>query len=203
MGGAGEASAEQNLRCTTVHLNRPSTYWKEENMTDILKMPRAEAIAFLAKLAEEREAFHKKNPEYKIKPMTDDYWFDGLVGEYDFSLLTGLPMDLTMRVFGDGGIDFRVGEITIDVKAPKKPVWILCNENKKHHALIIVQGHYIAEPAPHALMLSWDYWDEVLKWPIKELEYDKQYNIVNRAKPTYLGRPMQELWNILGKARSK
>lgn len=43
--------------------------------------------------------------------------FVGFLGEQVFEELTGVPMDKAMRPEGDGGVDFRIGEVGYDIKA--------------------------------------------------------------------------------------
>ena len=55
----------------------------------------------------------------------------GLVGEYAFSRLTGLPIDTSERPFGDNGVDFTLktkhGSFTVDVKTSSRGEWLFVN----------------------------------------------------------------------------
>jgi hypothetical protein len=75
---------------------------------------------FLDFLAEARHNHNKGNSHNT--PLSRDgcpyaYEFKGLVGERCFAARYDYPMELTLKPFGDGGIDFDTWEVgTVDVK---------------------------------------------------------------------------------------
>ena len=70
-------------------------------------------------LASRRDALHADHDS--CRPLSPDYELVGLLGEFAFGRRLGLPVDVSVRPSGDGGIDFKLpcGQ-TVDVKTSRK-----------------------------------------------------------------------------------
>lgn len=74
-----------------------------------------EDFKILRTVADKRHEF-RKNQAHNT-PVNDNYEILGLMGEYCFSKIYGIKMDLSIKGSGDGGIDFYVNDYFIDVKS--------------------------------------------------------------------------------------
>ena len=106
-----------------------------------------------------REALHKNHAS--SRPLSDDYEYIGLMGEYLFADTFNQDRDRELRAQGDGGWDFFFPEFGgVDVKTARKPYNLLVEEG---HLLlertIYVQCGY-NDGTDSAYFVGWAYgWD--------------------------------------------
>ena len=109
--------------------------------------------------AAEREALHKNHAS--SRPLSDNYEYIGLMGEYLFADKFNQPRDRTLRPQGDGGWDFFFpGFGGVDVKTARKPFNLLVEyEHLLLDRTIYVQCGY-NDDTDSAYFIGWAYgWD--------------------------------------------
>jgi len=122
------------------------------------------------------------------KPLSPDHECIGLLGEVAFSLAYSLP--LTWEDLNGAGdtFDFRIGNMTIDIKTYRKPISLLCKAHKQH-AERIVLAKYIDDSAIQ--LMGWDYYN-IIK---RSQPRDFGRGIVNHYREAHMLRDMKELGN--------
>lgn len=92
----------------------------------------------------------------------------GLAGEFEFALRFGGEVDMTLRPFGDGGVDFRMNGYTIDVKTAEKPWYLLYLEEKLPVAadIYVLAGCNLAER--ESWLIGWEWGETLEKGEMKE-----------------------------------
>ena len=108
--------------------------------------------------AARRHNKHRHDPCHRV--LATDYWRKGLTGEVAFGLTMGLTVDLADRPKGDGGIDFEIGSLKIDVKTTGNPdlglllpVTFDKADEKRRAMTALVLCHYQA--ADTAVIVGW------------------------------------------------
>ena len=105
----------------------------------------------------------------------------GACGEAAFSLMTGLPMRYASDwnvCKGDDGIDFSFADhneqvINVDVKAAKKPYYLLLKqseENNKAHILVL-SGVVLFKDEYWTKFYGWDYKANLMRMPLRDFGY--------------------------------
>jgi len=96
--------------------------------------------------AARRHNNHRFDTHHRV--LANDYWIKGLTGEVGFALEYGLAPDLEDRPSGDGGVDFQVGDLKIDVKTSNNiglgmlvpVIWDKAEEERREEtALVLVE----------------------------------------------------------------
>jgi hypothetical protein len=85
-----------------------------------------------------------------------------------------------------GECDFRIGNLTIDIKTYRRPVNVLCKQHKRH-ADRIVLAKYVSDEA--IKLIGWDYYDMIKRSQPK----DFGRGIINHHKEAGELREMKEL----------
>ena len=153
-------------------------------------MDYSDIVAYLENVASVRMRIHSKHAT--SRPLSSDYEFIGLIGEYQFMVFSGLTMDISTRPDGDNGCDFRSRVGTIDVKTARKAFNLLRESGKKHSKILVLASY--SDSTKRASLLGWEYDEKMLLCPKK----DFGYGILNYYKPAKLLRPMHELYAIAG-----
>jgi hypothetical protein len=146
-------------------------------------------VGFLREIARVRMELHKDHSS--SRPLSADYEYIGLLGEWEFSQKYGLPIDLTLRSGGDGRKDFTTGIGTIDVKTANK-AFNLLRETNKPHADILVLAQYLEED-DNVAFLGWEYDKNMVLCP----HQDFGYGIDNYYKSWQELRTMSSLGKLL------
>ena len=102
------------------------------------------------------------------KPLSPDHEYIGLLGEVAFSIVYALPLTWEDLKGGGDECDFRIGNISLDIKTYRRPLSILCKQHKRH-ADRIVLAKYISDEA--IKLIGWDY-----------------YEMIKRSQPRDFGR---------------
>ena len=110
--------------------------------------------------AARRHNKHRFDNSHRV--LATDYWRKGLTGEVAFGLTMGLTVDLADRPTGDGGIDFEVGSLKIDVKTTTNPdlglllpiTWDKADEQRRARTALVM-CHY--QTAATAVLVGWIY----------------------------------------------
>lgn len=109
--------------------------------------------------ASARESLHRYHAS--SRPLSKDYEYVGLMGEYLFADTYNQPRDRTLRPQGDGGWDFYFPAFGgVDVKTARKP-WNLLVENGHllRERTIYVQCGY-SDKTDSSYFVGWAYgWD--------------------------------------------
>ena len=120
--------------------------------------------------AARRHNKHRHDASHKV--LTTDYWQKGLSGEVAFGLAMGLTVDLADRPQGDGGIDFEVGGLCIDVKTSSNPglgmlvpTTLSKADEQRRATTALVLAHYQA--ADTVTLLGWMYDTTARSYPAK------------------------------------
>ena len=92
------------------------------------------------------------------KPLSINHEYIGLLGEVAFSAVYALPLTWEDLKGGGDECDFRIGNLTIDIKTYRRPVNVLCKQHKRH-ADRIVLAKYVSDEA--IKLIGWDYYDMI------------------------------------------
>lgn len=132
----------------------------------------------IKEVAKIRHELHKNQASSRI--LSPDYQYIGLAGEYAFAKKYDLPIDLTTRVGGDGGCDFRVNFGTIDVKTARKALYLLV-EVGRVRADIYVLAQFNNDSVT---FMGWELGEEMEKCPAKDFGagYDAHYKMAGELK---------------------
>ena len=147
---------------------------------------------YLKKIQEEWREYHKNQDWWR--ELDPDFLITGLAGEWAFSQLFDMPMDIDLTTGGDGGIDFRTPHHTIDVKTvkfrDKKP--LLLREAGKNHGEILVLAVFY--PNRNTIQfLGWAYDKDV----VKGAPIDRGTGVINHIFTVDKLKPMIELEKLL------
>ena len=132
----------------------------------------------------ERNRNHIGQATYK--PLSPDHECIGLLGEVAFSIAYALPLTWENLNGGGDACDFRIGNITIDVKTYRRPISILCKAHKEH-AERVVLAKYVNDSAIE--LIGWDFYDTIKQSQPK----DFGRGIVNHYREAHMLRSMAEL----------
>jgi hypothetical protein len=147
----------------------------------------------IKKIGSERHSLHRNHST--SRPLSNDYEVVGLAGEYAFHDIFSVMADWSVRPEGDGGIDFKIGKISIDVKTARKPGNLIVEIGTVPADILILAGWN----DPVVSLLGWEYGEVVLKSP----ERDFGYGIINHYIPARNLRPMGDLLNGINRWRSR
>lgn len=150
-------------------------------------------LKFIHAIADDRTNLHRGSKS--TRPLTLNYDYIGFRGEWEFAREFGLPIDIWPRAHGDGGIDFNINGLTIDVKTSKTPFNLL-REANRHHARVLVLAGY-DETNDIITFPGWELDEIMVLQPTKTFGH----GILNHYKPASLLRPMEELKEIIEKAK--
>lgn len=152
------------------------------------------AAVFALVLGAQRDLAHANHAS--SRRLSEDYEALGIFGECKFAADFGLRVDRKLRTGGDQGIDFTVGEYTIDVKTARIPNHLLVEVAKIENAADIFVlcgfGGFLVEPR----LWGWEYRAAVAEAPAKTFG---KHNILNHYIPAQQLRPMATLRELLGK----
>lgn len=123
---------------------------------------------FCRRVAQQRVATHASHSS--SRPLSSDYEFVGVKGEYALAVRFGLSLESikAVRVGGDGHIDFNVAGYSIDVKTARKPYNLLV-EVGVPVADLIVLGRYTEGCSVD--LVGWEYSQTMLLCPTKDFGY--------------------------------
>jgi len=139
-----------------------------------------------------RDDLHDGQPSQR--KLSANYELIGLVGERTFSRASGLQMDLSPRIGGDKGIDFRTRLGTLDVKTARGVIYLAVEEHKVR-ARLYVLAKFI-EPC-EAELVGWAWDSEVLRSPVGLLP---RGSIPSHLLPRAMLRPFGALLSALAAA---
>lgn len=144
----------------------------------------------LESLGRERHAIHKEHttPRFFDDPNEED--IIGVYGENCFAQDFHLPMDKTLKINGDAGVDFVTSSGTINVKTARKPIFLFVKENEPK-ADIYVLARFSDDKA--VSLLGWEFGKEMITCPKK----DFGYGITNFYKAATELRNMDSLHALL------
>ena len=92
----------------------------------------------------------------------------GIIAELGFAQIFGLKVDLNEYVHGDGGVDFRVGGVSIDVKGADKPVFLFLKEKSANMCADIL---VLAKVENYDVwLIGWTIRKVILAQPIKDFK---------------------------------
>jgi len=147
-------------------------------------------LGFLRHIAETRDKQHAGKASARFLGDSKTTYM-GMVGEWDFSMRTNLPIDLSLRYDGDHGIDFVSEAGTIDVKTYLKPYNLLCEVDKKA-ADILVLAKFSEDGC---LFLGWEWSSNMYSKPIRRF-HDK--GPLNHFKAADELNKMHSLYRAIG-----
>ncbi|MAH50267.1 hypothetical protein CMI37_30885 [Candidatus Pacearchaeota archaeon] len=143
------------------------------------------------KIAENRHNLHRGQDSHR--PLSFNYEYIGLIGEYAFGYWSGLAMDMEYREQGDFGIDFQVGNIGIDVKTAIKAYNLLLEKDKKHTTIIVLAQYNNDTSNEKVILLGWEYGNFMRYMPCK----DFGYGVINHYLDQHYLRPMSLLEKVI------
>lgn len=121
----------------------------------------------------------------------------GMLGEFEFSEITGLPVDKRTLKNGDNGIDFWAGPHSIDMKTAEFPKYLI---HKRYHVLrgnyaeIFVLGRWTRDDQVEPL--KWCYSSGIEGWPTRSFD-PKGIDVVSHYKPRDEMEPLETLWALI------
>ena len=150
----------------------------------------------IREVAKRREALHANHAT--SRPLSQDYEFIGLMGQWEFAKEFGLEIDLSDKPGGDGRINFITDIGTISVSTARKPYNLLREAGKecaRYHVLAKYKEKRIAwtEYQYTVQLLGWESDEEMLKCPVRSFGH----NIQNHYKHVRYLRPMIEMRYLL------
>ena len=167
-------------------------------------------------IASARRALHKGHSSQRLLGNQDDEDIIGVAGEQALGLLLGQLIDETPRQTGDAGIDFTVGEFTLNVHCHKIPRRLLATPKELRYATHIYvlaqffgqvrigrqpneQRHAYLEGAigPRAYLCGWATREELLAAPVETMRGNPN-NPPSHAIHDYDLRPISSLRGYLG-----
>lgn len=136
--------------------------------------------------ADDRHQLHQGHAS--SRPLSDDYEYVGLAGEFEFGRLIGLMPDLERKPGGDKGIDFVVRmPFSVDVKTARK-AGNLIHEQGKPFVDVYVLAEY-DETTKRARLVGWEWGAKLRAAPVK----DFGHGVVSHYIPRAQLKPMAEL----------
>jgi hypothetical protein len=150
-------------------------------------------ITDLERVARGRVEIHRG--QSTSNPIRQDREYLGISGEHAFHAATGLPLDMTIRRAGDGGHDFRVHGLGIDVKCVSDPGRMLVG-TKERRCAIRVLAHY--RSLGRSRLIGWEFDDVIHSSPTRP----GRNNYTNHSVLARNLRPMSELWEYFGVQKS-
>jgi hypothetical protein len=148
-------------------------------------------LTFLREIAEARQRIHHDSPT--SRPLSDNYEFIGLLGQREFGLRSGLPLDISVSKRGDQGLNFTTAKgMTIHVSTARKPVHLLREADKpaaEVHVLAQVNDNLTG-----ATLIGWEYDRIMLCCPKRTMPGQTILNHAMRADDL---RPMADLLELI------
>lgn len=145
-------------------------------------------------IANTRSRIHRDHTTQR--PLSKDYEYIGILGEYVFAEEFGFDVDTETRPAGDRGIDFTTAEgLTIDVKTFKK-AFNLIVEQYHVNADIYVLAEYSAL-LDDCTLLGWEYGNILSRQDTKHFGYGYMDHYI----PAGQLRDMKELHDIVKERR--
>lgn len=147
---------------------------------------------YLKKIQEEWREHHKNQDWWR--ELDPDFLITGLAGEWAFSQLFDMPMDVDLTEGGDGGMDFITPHHTIDVKTVKfrgKAPLLLREAGKNHGKILVLAIFYPNEKAVD--FLGWAYDKDI----VKVAPIDRGTGVINHVFTVDKLKPMVELEKLL------
>lgn len=120
----------------------------------------------------------------KGRPMKDDLRANkmGLAGEFEFAWRFNSQVDMTLRPFGDGGVDFTINGYTIDVKTAEKPWYLLYLEEK----LPVVADIYVLAGCnledKRTWLIGWAWGEDLERGEVKEFLRGYRNRAIHHSK---------------------
>jgi hypothetical protein len=114
-------------------------------------------------LAARRARLHQGHAS--SRPLSEGHEHVGLAGERHFASLTGLPLDESDRIAGDGGIDFIL-PLGIDVKTARKPHFLIVEEGKVRADIYVLAAY--RDDYDATSLIGWAWGNDVRRAPIRE-----------------------------------
>jgi hypothetical protein len=146
-------------------------------------------IPDLERVARGRVEIHRG--QSTSNPIRQDREYLGISGEHAFHAATGLPLDMTIRRAGDGGFDFFIHGIAIDVKCVSDPGRMLVGTNERRCAIRVL-AHY--RSLGRSRLIGWEFDDVIHLTPTRP----GRNNYINHSILARNLRPMIELWEYFG-----
>jgi hypothetical protein len=146
-------------------------------------------IVDLERVARGRVEIHRG--QSTSNPIRQDREYLGISGEHAFHRATGLPLDMTIRRAGDGGHDFLVHGIAIDVKCVSDLGRMLVGTNERRCDLRVL-AHY--RSLGRSRLIGWEFDDVIHLAPTRP----GRNNYTNHVILAQNLRPMSELWEYFG-----
>lgn len=146
--------------------------------------------------AQKRKALHC-NDLQSLKTTVDQEYI-ALVGEDVFGLTYGYKLDLSPRLYGDGGVDFYTSLGTVDVKTYLKPYHMVLEVGKENQCadiLVLAKYNLLNDTA---VLIGWDYGSVIKTYPKGILPKQK---ILNYIEPANKLHSMKEFTDLHMKAR--
>ena len=145
----------------------------------------------LRDIADTRARIHATDKS--SRPMSDNYELVGLLGQREFSIRSGLPMDVSIRHEGDGGLNFRTRTgTTIHVSTARSPVHLLCEADKPAADIHVLAK--VNDTLTGATLLGWEY-DRIMRMcPKRKMISTGPWNHVMLARDL---RPVDDLLALI------
>lgn len=164
----------------------------------LIRVPDGDFRPMVRRIAEQRAALHADHAS--SRPLSKDYEYIGLLGEFVFGREFGLEVDVSLRPKGDDRVDFYTDirspfceKGTIDVKTARK-AYNLLREKDKRHAEILVLARY-SDAEDWIALLGWEYERIIMtKCPVPR---DFGKGIENHYVSAAALKPMSELQALL------
>lgn len=148
----------------------------------------------LRDIANQRAIMHSKDAS--STPFSEDYEYRGMLGEWAFHRRTGLAMDLAIKRRGDAGIDFRLGQTTVDVKAGQPHYTLLLEREDKpvaKWAHVFVYVNVDTDHPGHERIRGWCSAEHLKAQPTKRITDHPKAPLDHWLEATDLW-PMHYLW---------
>jgi hypothetical protein len=143
----------------------------------------------IKKHALDRENIHKNHKS--SRPLSINYEYIGLLGEYQFAVEFGFDVDEELRPEGDRGKDFISPLGKIDVKTARKAYNLIVEVGKVDSDIFVLAQYF--DESDKVKLLGWATREEVLDAPSK----DFGYGIINHYIPKRGLKPISELKDAL------
>lgn len=159
--------------------------------TRVLVMGQNVNLDLLRTVADARSRLHRSSRS--SRPLSDDYQLIGLLGQWQFSLESGMPMDLSIRHQGDGGQNFTTSAgKTIGVSTARKALYLLREAYKPGSDIHVLAQ--VSSDLTTAALIGWEF-DSVMRLcPVRTMGSHHIQNHVMLAQDL---RPMADLFALL------
>lgn len=119
--------------------------------------------------AREAHKYHQQQKTFD-RVLNPDYLILGKLGERQYSIISGLPMNMSISKWGDGGVDFTASNgREIDVKTVRiNPKPTLYREQNKRHCEILVLA-WASARTMSAFLLGWTTDEHIVEHGVLEV----------------------------------